>query len=115
MHHASQTRVRPDDRRVAVASEERAQLAGVLGLYPRLAERAIHVVMENDHQPGLCGEIEDSVERGIDQARWPTGDLRRHELLVNRELADAHEHAWERSEHATDVIGGVHVRGIEAR
>ena len=42
------------------------------------------------------------------------GDLRRHELLVDAELADAGEHPREREKHPSDVVGGVHVGGIEA-
>ena len=41
------------------------------------------------------------------------GDLRRHELLVDAELADAGEHARERPQHAADVIGAVHVGRVE--
>jgi hypothetical protein len=42
------------------------------------------------------------------------GHLRRYELLVDREFADPREHSGEGLEHATDVIGGVHVSRIEA-
>ena len=42
-------------------------------------------------------------------------DLRRDEFLVDRELADAREHTRERFEDAPDVIGSVHVRGVEPR
>ena len=42
-------------------------------------------------------------------------DLRGHELLVDRELADPGEDAGERLEHALDVVGRVHVGRVEAR
>ena len=52
-----------------------------------LVERHVDVVVQNHDEPGLCGEIEDSIESGIGEARRVAGHLRRHELFVNRELA----------------------------
>jgi hypothetical protein len=39
-------------------------------------------------EPDLPREVQDAIERGIRQARGLSGDLRRDELLVDRELAD---------------------------
>ena len=61
------------------------------------------------HQPDFGGEVEQAVEGGVREARDVAGDLRRDELLVDRELADAREHPGKRLQHAPDVVRGVHV------
>jgi hypothetical protein len=51
---------------------------------------------------------------GIFQAGHVAAHLAAHELLVDAELANAAEHAGEGEQHAPDVVGGVHVSGVEA-
>ena len=61
----------------------------VHGLGAGLRERHVDVVVQQHDEPDFAGEIEDAVERRIGEARGVAGHLRRHELLVDRELADA--------------------------
>ena len=89
--------------------EDRLHLRQVDRFGVLLRERHVDVVVKNDHQADLAGEVEDAIERGIGEAGGFTGDLRRDELLVDAELADAGEHARKGPQHAADVIGGVHV------
>jgi hypothetical protein len=78
-----------------------------------LSRAFIDVVVEDHDEPGFGGEVEDAIERRVGEAGRVAGDLRRHELLVDAELADAAEDAGERLQHAADVIHRVHVRRIE--
>ena len=66
-----------------------AQLHDLIRLLSRLRERHVDVVVQEHDEPDLAGEVEQAVERGFGQAGGLAGDLRRDELLVNRELADA--------------------------
>ena len=70
--------------------------------------------MQDHHQPGLGGEVENPIERRIRQAGCLARHFRRHELLVDAELADAREHAGERQQDTADVIDSVHVGRVEA-
>ena len=88
--------------------------AHLVRLLARLRERHVDVVVHDHDEPDLAGEVEDPIERRVGEARGLAGDLRRDELLVDRELADAGEHAREGQQHAADVIGRVHVGGVEA-
>ena len=114
VNHPAETRVRPDHRSLRMAPEQVFHLREVDRLGAFLRERNIDVVVQEDDEPHLTREFEDAVERRVREARGVAGDLGRDELLVNRELADAGEHAGERLEHAANVVGGVHVGGIEA-
>jgi hypothetical protein len=68
-----------------------------------------------DHdETGFGGEVQNAIERGIGEARGFTRNLRRDELLVDAELADAGEDAGECLEHAADVVDAVHVGRIES-
>ena len=91
----------------------REQRREVRRLLARLGKRRVGIAVNEHDEPDLAGEVEQSIERGVGDARRFTGDLRGHELLVDRELADPDEHAGERLEDATHVIGRVHVRRIE--
>jgi hypothetical protein len=76
-----------------VPPEQRAELGRLVGILPGLRERHVHVVVEDDDEPGLAREVQDPVEGGIDEAGRLARDLRGDELLVDRELADPGEHA----------------------
>ena len=69
--------------------KQRLQLRQLIRLLIRARERHVDVVVQNDHQPDLAGEIQDAIERRIGQARGSAGHLRRDELLVDGEFADA--------------------------
>ena len=73
------------------------------------------IAMQDNHQANLGGFGQDAVQRRVVQAGRMPRNLRRHDLLVNAELADAGKHAGERAQDALDVVGGVHVRRVEAR
>ncbi len=94
-------------------AEQVAQLQDLIRLLSRPGERRVHVTVDERHQPDLSGEVEQAVEGAVGDARRFAGDLRRHEFLVNRELANAREHPGERRQHPPHVIGGVHVGGVE--
>ncbi len=105
----------PDDRdRFRVPQEEVPHLEDLPRLLVRLRERHVRVAVQERHQPDLAGEVEDPVQRLIREAGRPAGGLGRHELLVDRELADPHEDPGEGPEHPADVVRRVHVGGIEA-
>ena len=113
-HDAPEAAVGPDDRGLRVAPEERAELRRLVRVLPRLREGHVDVVVEDDDEPGLAREVEDPVEGGIDEAGRLSRDLRGDELLVDGELADPGEDAGEGPQHALDVVGRVHVGGVEA-
>ena len=92
-HDAPEADVRPDDRGLRVPLEEVPQLDELIRLLLRLRERHVDVVVQEHDESDLAGEIEDPVERRIREAGRLAGDLGRDELLVDRELADAREHA----------------------
>src|SRR5204863_8417738 len=102
---ATDPSVRTDDRRVWMSHDEVMHLLQVRRWRPRLRERHVDVIMDEDEQSGLSRESKDAVERRIEQAGHATGDLRRHEFLMDRELTDAREDAREDREHASDVVG----------
>ncbi len=106
--------VGPDDRRLGMPPQQRLHLGEEDRLLSRLGERHIHIVVDQDDEPHLAREVEDPVQGRIDQARDLARDLRGHELLVNGELADPREDARKGPQHPADVIGGVHVGGVEA-
>jgi hypothetical protein len=56
--------------------------------------------VEDHDEAGFGGEVEDAIERRVGQAGGLAGDLRRDELLVDAELADAGEDAGKRRQHA---------------
>ncbi len=114
LDHAPESRVRPDDRRLGMAREQSLHLLEVGAHLLGLAERLVDVVVDDDDQADLTREVEDAVERRVGQARDVAGNLRGHELLVDRELTDPGEHAGKGLEHPPDVIGRVHVGGVEA-
>ena len=70
--------------------------------------------MEYDHQTNFGSEIEYAIESRVLKTCDFAGDFRRHELFVNRELADASKHTWKSLQHSANVIRGIHVRGVEA-
>ena len=82
---------------------------------PRVGQDDVHVVVQEGQQPHLARELQDAVERRIAEARRVAHRLRGHHLLVNRELSDPREHPRVEPEHAADVVGRVHVGGVEAR
>ena len=96
MHDAAKADVRPDDARARVALEQRLHLRQIRRFGVGLRERHVDVVVKDDDQPALGGELENPIERRIGQARGLAGDLRGHEFLVDAELADAGEDAGER-------------------
>ena len=71
--------------------------------------------MDQHHQTNLGREIEYSVKGRILEAGDFPGDLARHELLMDREFANAGEDPRKRLQHPPNVISGIHVRGIESR
>ena len=66
------------------------------GSCPSFGKGMFDVVVHQRDQAGLAREIEQAVERRVGQARRAARDLGGHELLVDRELADAGEDARER-------------------
>ena len=96
-----------------MAEQERPHLLQIGGLPAGLRERRVDVVVQEDQEAGLGAERQDAVERGVLQAGGVAGHLRRHELLVDAELADAGEDAGERLQDAADVIDAVHVGGLK--
>src|SRR5262245_54349404 len=108
MNDAAHPDVRPDGRRLRMAFEEIAYLREVHGLRIRLRKRHVDVAVEDHDEADLSRKVENAVERRVGEAGGFAGDLRGDELLVNREFADAREHAWERLQDALDVIGRVH-------
>ena len=71
--------------------------------------------MNQHDQARLAREIEDAVERPVGEAWLAAGHLGRDKLLVDRELADAAEHAGKGLQHPPDMVRGLHVRRVEAR
>jgi hypothetical protein len=71
--------------------------------------------VDQHDQSNLSGEIENAVQRRILQAGCVARDFCRHELLVDREFTNPTENARKGLEHTTNVVRGVHIRGIEAR
>ena len=63
--------------------EQRLQLRQLIRLLVRPRERHVDVVVQDDDEADLAGEVQDAIERGIGQARGFAGDLRRDELLVD--------------------------------
>ena len=95
--------------------EQRLDLVEIGRLRPLLRERDIHIVMNEDEQACLGGEIQDPIQRRILKTRHFAGDFRRHEFLVNRELSDTGEYARKGLQDAADMVRRVHVGRIEAR
>ena len=56
-HHATEAKVRPDDRRSRVTFEHRLQIGQVGRAIGRLGEGDVDVVVNQDHQPRLAREI----------------------------------------------------------
>ena len=90
------------------------QLRDLIRILSGTREGHVDVVVQDHHEADLAGRVEDAIQRRVEQARGLAGDLRRHEFLVDRELADAAEHARERLQHALDVVGRIHVGRVEA-
>jgi hypothetical protein len=65
MDDSAESHVRPDDRGVRVAPEQRLHLREIHRLGARLRERHVHVVVEDHHEPGLPREIENPVHGRI--------------------------------------------------
>jgi len=107
----------PDDGRAWMAFENGDELrevgwaGGVLS--DVLREWEIDVVVQDDDEAGFGGEIEDAVESGIFEAGYFARNFCGNEFLVNGELADAGEDARKSFEDTANVVGGVHVGGIE--
>ena len=78
-----------------MAQDELSQLDDEVRILSRLGKRHVDVAVEEHRHSDLGREVEDAIERAVAQRRRLAGDLRRHELLVNRELADALEDAGE--------------------
>ena len=84
MDDAAEADVRPDDRRLRMALEQRLHLAsGTRAPASCFGERHVDVVVQDHDEPGLAGEVEDAIERRVREAGGFAGDLRRDELLVD--------------------------------
>src|SRR5215475_3792940 len=110
--------MRPNDGRAWMALEESDELpeVGRLGsiLCDVFCERKVDVVVKDDNETRFGGEIENAIEGRILEAGYFPGNLCGDKFLVNGEFADAGKDAGESLQNAADVVGGVHVRGIEA-
>ena len=82
---AAEAQVRPDDRRVRVALEQRLQIRQVGGPLRGLGEGHVQIVVEQHDQAHLGGEVQDAIQRRVQQAGRATGGLRGDELLVDAE------------------------------
>ena len=105
MNDPAEPGVGPNDRRARMAAEQRLHLLEVHRPRVHLGEGHVDVAMEKDDQSDLAGEIEDAIERRVLQACDIARHLRRDELLVDGELADADEDAGKQFQHAANVIG----------
>src|SRR3954462_12153266 len=86
-HDAPDADVRPDDGGVGVALEERLDLLEVCGRRALLREGRVDVVVYEDDEPDLRGEVYEAVERRVVEARDLARDLCGDELFMNAELA----------------------------
>src|SRR5579859_659232 len=115
---AAEAGVCPDDGSARVALEDGDKLfeVGGLGGVPGnvFCEGEIDIVVKNDDEAGFGGEIKDAVEGGIFEAGDFAWDFCGDEFLVNGELTDASEDTGKRLQNTANVIGSVHVCGIEA-
>src|SRR5207302_2652786 len=80
-----------------------------------LRERNVNIVVNQDDQACLGGEVEDTIHSRVLQARHFTCDLCRDELLMYREFADSREYTRESLKDAPDVVRGIHIRRVETR
>src|SRR5262249_51436400 len=106
--------VSPNDGRLRVAPEQTFHLIQVSRWRAFLREWDIEIAVQDGNQAGFSSEVEDSIKRRIFQTGYLPGHLCGNKFLMYRELANAREDAGKGLEHTTDVVGGVHVRRIEA-
>ena len=74
----------------------------------------VDVAVQDRHQADFGHRLQNQVQRRVAQTCRVSGNLRGHELLVHAEFADAGEHPREGEQDPADVIGGIHVGGVEA-
>lgn len=104
----------PDDDDIAVPARQLPQIGNDVGILVGAWERRVDVAVQHDGHADLGGEVQDPIERFVLECCDLAGDLRRDELLVDRELADSREHPREDLQHPADVVRGVHIGRVEA-
>src|SRR6267378_474246 len=112
-NNAAHPRVRPNDRGLRMALQHRFHLPKVNRLSAGFGKWHIHVVVDKNDESCFCGKVQDQIKgwvlKGGGFPCYFCGD----EFLVNAELTNARENAREREKDTTNVIGTVHVSGIE--
>src|SRR5271154_6765516 len=104
-NYPAHARVSPDNGCVWVPPEKGLHLVQVSWLRAFLRERHIHIVVYKHDQPGHLGKVENTVKRRVEQTGNLACHLSRHELLVNRKLADTRKDAGKSLKHPANVIG----------
>src|SRR5678815_215189 len=104
----------PDCRRTWMTAQYRFHWVQVCRWFSGIGKRSIDIVVNQNDETGLFCQIENSIQGRIEQAGDTARNFGRHELFMNRELANSAEHAGESSQNAPDMICSVHVRRIEA-
>src|SRR5688572_398837 len=103
----------PDKRRIGMTPEQRLHLGRISRFGAGLCEWNVNVVVNQNDQACLGGEIDQAIERLVLKTRHLTRDLCGNKFFMNAEFPDAAEHTGKSLEHASNMIGGVHVRRIE--
>ena len=104
----------PNDGQVRVPHEESLYLIEVCRFGTLFCKRNVDIVVDQHNQANFRSKIKYAIQSWVLKACNFARYLPRYKLFVNRELADASEHAWEDLKHAADVVRRIHVCGIEA-
>ena len=93
--------------------EQRFHLRRIRRFCAWFGKRHVDVVVNQHDETDFGREVDETIERLVLETRHFARDFRGNKFLMNGEFTDAREHARERREHTSNVIGGVHVGRIE--
>src|SRR6185503_13745319 len=103
----------PNKRCVGMAFEQRFHLGCISRLSAGLCEWNVHVVVNENYQANFCGKVNQAIECRIPKTCDFARDFCGNEFLMNAEFTDAAENTRKGGKHTSNMIRGIHVRGIE--
>src|SRR3982750_704760 len=112
-NNAAHSRVRANDRGLRMALQHRFHLREGNRLSAGFGKWHIHVVVDKNEEPSFCGKVQDQIKGWVLKRGGFPCYFCGAEFLVNAELTNGRENAWEREKDATNVIDTIHVSRIE--